>query len=178
MKHQVVYASDVCRARQYAIANELGASVKVYGDYQALLDDESVHAVYIPLPTTAHLEWVTKAVRCNKHILVEKPVATDAAEFLEMRRMCVDRGLLLMDGTMYMHHARTEALLLQIQELMSSGSRIGRVRSSFSFHGDKEFLQSNIRCSATADPFGALGDLGKLLFTCQKSLLNMCTQHV
>lgn len=92
-----------------------------------------------------------------------------------MSRDCVDRGLVLMDGTMYMHHARTEALLMQIQDLLGRGSRIGRARSSFSFHGDEEFLLSNIRCSATADLFGALGDLGTPPAAHHRLMLISCT---
>lgn len=36
---------------------------KTYTDYQALLDDENVDAVYLPLPNGVHKEWVLKAGR-------------------------------------------------------------------------------------------------------------------
>ena len=64
-----------------------------------------------------------------------------------------------MDGTMYMHHLRTSRLMNWLKELPPS-IRIENVRSSFSFHGNAEFLSSNIRCSTSGDPLGALGDLG------------------
>jgi hypothetical protein len=34
---------------------------KAYYSYDALLDDEAIEAVYIPLPNTLHKEWVLKA---------------------------------------------------------------------------------------------------------------------
>ena len=50
-------------------------SAKPYGSYEEVLEDERVHGVYIPLPTSLHLEWVKKAADKRKHILLEKPIA-------------------------------------------------------------------------------------------------------
>lgn len=149
------------RARAFAAENGLDATVALFEGYSQLLDDATVDAVYIPLPTTLHLEWATKAAQRGKHILLEKPVATHAAEFLEIYRACELHGVLLMDGTMFMHNERLGALINQLRRHALDSVRISRLESAFSFHGNKAFLQSNIRVDQTADPLGALGDLGK-----------------
>ncbi len=46
-----------------------------YGSYEEVIEDENVHAVYIPLPTSMHLKWVQAAAAKGKHILLEKPIA-------------------------------------------------------------------------------------------------------
>ena len=51
-------------------------SAKAYGSYEEVLEDNSVHGVYIPLPTSMHLDWVKKVAAQGKHILLEKPIAT------------------------------------------------------------------------------------------------------
>lgn len=51
-------------------------AAKAYGSYEEVLEDSAVHGVYVPLPTSMHLEWVKKAAAKGKHILLEKPIAT------------------------------------------------------------------------------------------------------
>ena len=41
-----------------------------------MFEDPAVGAVYIPLPSGIHLEWVKKAAAKGKHILLEKPIST------------------------------------------------------------------------------------------------------
>ena len=59
-------------------------SAKAYGSYEEVLDDANVHGVYIPLPTSLHLEWVKKAAYKGKHILLEKPIALVSAIYSKM----------------------------------------------------------------------------------------------
>jgi predicted dehydrogenase len=63
------------KAEKFRDQNRLPENVKIYEGYDALLDDPDIDAVYIPLPTSMHLEWVVKAANAHKHILIEKPVA-------------------------------------------------------------------------------------------------------
>lgn len=136
-----------------------GASaVRSYGSYEELLDDAELDAVYIPLPTTQHLEWVTKAAKAKKHILIEKPVAVTMEELDLMIAVCLENQVVLMDGLMFQHHERLTRLVSELNDPFTGP--VSRIHSSFSFRGDDAFLKTNIRTSEQCDPLGALGDLG------------------
>lgn len=65
------------------VAEQLGIP-KSYASYEDLLSDDSIEAVYIPLPNHLHLPWTLAAARAGKHVLCEKPIAMTAAEAEEM----------------------------------------------------------------------------------------------
>src|SRR5215468_9958765 len=61
-----IASRDVARAQAVA-AREPEA--KVYGSYEALLEDPEIEAVYIPLPNALHVEWTIRAAEHGKHVL-------------------------------------------------------------------------------------------------------------
>uniref|UniRef100_A0A0G4FDD6 Gfo/Idh/MocA-like oxidoreductase N-terminal domain-containing protein n=1 Tax=Chromera velia CCMP2878 TaxID=1169474 RepID=A0A0G4FDD6_9ALVE len=131
-----------------------------YGSYDELLEDASVDAVYVPLPTSLHLEWVLKCIEKGKHVLLEKPCALQLSDLETMASAAQTAGLVLMDGVMFMHHDRLVDVDRTLRGAYSQFGHVTRVTTGFSFSGGKEFFASNIRASKSGDPLGCLGDLG------------------
>lgn len=105
---------------------------RLYGDYHALIEDQAIEAIYIPLPNHLHHEWTLKALAADKHVLCEKPLACSTRQAEEMAAAAQHAGRLLMEGFMYRYHPRSR----QICKLVRSG-RIGTprlVRSAFCYH--------------------------------------------
>lgn len=104
---------------------------KAYDNYEALLDDPQVDAVYIPLPNSLHLEWVRKAAEKKKHILCEKPLVCTADEVLEMKAACEKNGVHLMEAFAFRH----SPLTFKVKELADSGiiGKMKLIESNFSF---------------------------------------------
>ncbi len=74
--------------------------------YDALLERDDVDAVYIPLPPQMHVEWTLRALAAGKHVLCEKPFATDLAEAEKAVSYARERGLLVMESFMFLHHGQ------------------------------------------------------------------------
>jgi D-xylose 1-dehydrogenase (NADP+, D-xylono-1,5-lactone-forming) len=85
--------------------------VKVVGSYEALLADPEVEAVYIPLINSEHKRWTIQALRAGKHVLCEKPLATNALDAAEMAAAAEASQRLLMEGYMYRFHPDTQAFV-------------------------------------------------------------------
>jgi len=65
-----IASRDLGKAR--ALADRFSAP-HAFGSYEELLASDTVDGVYIPLPTSQHLEWAAKAAEAGKHVLVERP---------------------------------------------------------------------------------------------------------
>ncbi|ACM57994.1 Gfo/Idh/MocA family protein [Halorubrum lacusprofundi] len=103
-----VASRDGERAERFA---EEHAIPRSYDSYEALLEDDEIDAVYVPLPNGLHAEWTKRAADAGHHVLCEKPLAVDAAEAREVTDHCAERGITLMEGFMYRYHPRTERAL-------------------------------------------------------------------
>ena len=91
------------------IKNKFGFE-KGYTDYDALLSDKDVEAVYIPLPNQLHYEWVMKAIEAGKNVLCEKPLAPTAEQVEELFEAAEKKGVLLMEAFAYLHTPYIAAL--------------------------------------------------------------------
>jgi xylose dehydrogenase (NAD/NADP) len=140
------------RARQlYAALPE----VRIYGDYESLLADQQVEAVYIPLPNSMHAEWSMRALKAGKHVLCEKPLAVTVEQGLSMLQTARAQGLLLMEAFMYRFHPQMLWVFEQIAEGLIGAVKL--VRSSFFF--DLRSRPRDIRLQA-ALAGGSLVDIG------------------
>jgi len=155
-----VASRDAARAGAWAAAREPPppAGARVYESYDALLADASVDAVYMPLPTALHAEWVPRAIAAGKSVLLEKPLALSAEALEGWLAAARARGVVLWDGVMFAHSPRLAALTAALAD--PAFGRPSKVVSAFSFNGGPDFLATNIRVKADADPLGCVGDLG------------------
>ncbi|MBT5547930.1 MAG: Gfo/Idh/MocA family oxidoreductase, partial [Gammaproteobacteria bacterium] len=53
-------------------------------DYEALLSEPSIDAIYNPLPNHLHVPYSIQALKLGKHVLCEKPVALNMNELMEL----------------------------------------------------------------------------------------------
>lgn len=124
---------------------DLGFSDKAeaYGDYQEMLNDPNIHAVYVPVPTGARKDIIIAAAQAKKHILSEKPPAVSIEQLKEILKVCKEQGVQYMDGVMFMHHERRFKIQQSIKD--HNLGAVKYVDSDFSVQQDPSFFEENIR---------------------------------
>jgi predicted dehydrogenase len=108
------------------------SDVRLYHDYQSLVDDPEIEAIYNPLPNSLHARWTIKALLAGKHVLCEKPLAVTAEEGALMIEAARNSGKLLMEAFMYRFHPQ---MIWSLEQIRSG--RLGEVRmvrASFFFN--------------------------------------------
>ncbi len=140
-------------ARGEKFAREHGIET-VHGSYEALLEDDSVEAVYIPLPNSMHVDWSVRALDAGKHVLCEKPLSRRPEEVERAFDAARAADRLLMEAFMWRHNPQT----FRVSELIAEGAigEVRLIRASFSFHLEDP---TNVRMLPDLDG-GSLMDVG------------------
>jgi predicted dehydrogenase len=90
---------------------------KAYGEYESLLNDPDIHAIYNPLPNHLHVPWTLKALAAGKHVLCEKPVGLNTAEAVQLRdAAAATPELIVMEAFMYRFHPQWQTAKQWIDE--------------------------------------------------------------
>ncbi|WP_347548757.1 Gfo/Idh/MocA family oxidoreductase [Pseudalkalibacillus hwajinpoensis] len=160
----VSVASGSGRAKKFA--KEMG--IDGYHDsYEAMLEDDSIDAVYIPLPNALHKKWTIEAARKGKHVLCEKPAAITAQDASEMVQVCEENGVTFMEAFMYQFHPQHDL----VRDVIASGEigDVKHMRTNFSFFiGDKP---ENIRLNRELGG-GSIWDVGCYCIHSARFILN------
>ncbi|MYU09971.1 Gfo/Idh/MocA family oxidoreductase [Streptomyces sp. SID8361] len=120
--HRLVAVAARSRGRAEAFAAEHGVE-RVLDSYADVIDDPEVEVVYNPLANGLHGPWNLAALAAGKHVLTEKPSASDAEEATEVRDAAAEAGTVFMEGFHYLFHPVTRRL----HELLGSGE-LGELR--------------------------------------------------
>lgn len=148
---QGIASRDAERAR--AVADRFNAPLS-FGSYEELLASDQIDGVYIPLPTSQHIEWSLKAAEAGKHVLCEKPIALKAEE-IDRLIAARDRHQVVISEAFMVHYHPQWA---KVRELIASG-QIGRLRmvqGCFTyFNNDPANMRNQVALGG-----GALPDIG------------------
>jgi predicted dehydrogenase len=88
---EVRWLADANESRARAKASHVGAR-EWTADHQRVLDDPEVDAVAILTGPRQHAPLAIQALESGKHVLLEKPMARDAAEALEIKHVAEATG--------------------------------------------------------------------------------------
>ena len=154
-EHNVLAALATSSRDKAAPFQAFAPDITVYDDYDALLADPTIDAVYVPLPNHLHVEWTIRALKAGKHVLTEKPIAMHEAEFDDLIAARDAAGKLAAEAYMIVHHPQW----IRAKEIYESGE-IGALRHvTASFTYDNRTDTENIR-NRPETGGGGLRDIG------------------
>jgi predicted dehydrogenase len=121
-----VAARDLARAEAYALRHGIP---NAYGSYDELLADPDIDAVYNPLPNSLHGPWTLRAIAAGKHVLCEKPFASNAEEATQVAQAASASGLVVMEAMHYRYHP----LITRLCEVVSEFGPVRHIQVWTSF---------------------------------------------
>lgn len=143
------------RASQFAAANGIRRS---YGSHDDLFADPDIDVVYIAVPHTEHVRLALDAIAAGKHVLVEKPMATSAADAALVVNAARASGVFAMEAMWSKYLPKFDV----IRQLLTDGA-LGDVRLISADYGFRAPYDPESRFFNPALGGGALLDLGVYL---------------
>jgi predicted dehydrogenase len=141
--------------RATILADRFGIKKK-YFEFEEILNDADIDAVYICSPNVFHKEMVVAAANAGKHIICEKPLGMNAEECIEMVQICKDNNVKLAVDFCY---PRTGAQQ-KVKQIVDEGTlgEISNLHMSFSLCNFTKEV-GGWRCNPKISGGGALMDL-------------------
>lgn len=141
-----------------ALAEQCGGTARVYTDFSTMLDSETVDAVYLCVPNHLHHSFVKAALTKGVNVIVEKPIASNDREALELAELARSKQLFFYEAISTLYHPNFHKL----RELLPLLGEIKLVSCNFSQYSSRydRFLSGDI--APVFDPVqsgGALMDL-------------------
>lgn len=152
-EHDVTAIASRDADRAESVAADLGIP-NAYGNYDEMLADAPIDAVYNPLPNALHAEWTMRAADAGHDVLCEKPIGVDADQAREMHDYCDRHDVTLMEAFMYRFHPRTERAAEIVSEELND-VRSGSATFTFSLRGNPDDIRLDPDLAG-----GSLMDLG------------------
>ena len=102
-----------------------------YNDYQKLINNKSIDAIYVATPHPFHFDLTFKALKNKKSVLCEKPMTMTSTETMILAYFAKKNNILLMEALMYRMHPQTD----KIKEILKKDflGKPVQIKASFGF---------------------------------------------
>ena len=157
---EVLYLGSMgLNLKESQAATETCGGTRPFADLEDIASCPEVDAVYIATPNAIHYGQALTLVDAGKHVLVEKPLSSDAAKVRHLIELARERGVIALEAMRPVHDPGTQ----KIKELLP---RIGRVRRATLRYGKYSSRYDDVLAGRHTNIFdtrmatGALMDLG------------------
>jgi len=115
-----VYSRNMTSAQVFA---DKFAVTTCYDHLATLAQDDNVQAVYIASPNSLHFEQSMQMLKAGKHVICEKPLASNANQVELLFQTAIDNNVILFEAYMTAH-------LPNFKQIEDNLHRIGKLRKA------------------------------------------------
>jgi predicted dehydrogenase len=127
---------DIDRERRDFV-KRLYPNIQVSDSIEKIEENPEINAVIIATPFKSHFELAIRMVKADKHILVEKPMASKIEELEEIEKIANEKNVVAMAGHTFLYNAAVRYIkdlidsneLGEIRYIYSQRLNLGRIRS-------------------------------------------------
>lgn len=114
---EITALCDVNPVRSRAAAEELGITTKFYNSIEEMAEKETLDGVIITTPDYLHHDVAITALKSGWNVLIDKPIATNARDGLDIVKTAEKSGLTVMIGFNLRHHR----VLKRLKQIIDDG---------------------------------------------------------
>ncbi len=131
-----------------------------FGNYDDVLNNENIDAVYISLPISMHEKWAIKAAKSGKHVLCEKSATLSYNSAKKIIKECKNNNVQIIENFVFKFHPQHKKFLDIIKQ-----NTIGNIHTFSSKYGfNLPLSKKNFRFNKKLGG-GALNDIGCYLIS-------------
>lgn len=115
-----VYGINLEQVKDYARRHNIE---KVFENSEDIINNPDIDAIYIATPPSSHKEYAIKSILAGKHIYIEKPMATNYEDCLEIEKLAKEKNVKVFTA----FYRRGLKKFNKIKELIKN-NKIGEIR--------------------------------------------------
>ena len=87
---------------------------KQYKDYDEAINNTKAKVVYISLINSIHYKWALKALKKDKHVIIDKPITVNYNQTVKLINLASKKKLLLSEAIVFQNDARFKKIIEKI----------------------------------------------------------------
>lgn len=164
-----VYSRTLERARQFGFQK---GQLQYFDDLEAFANSDCIDAVYVASPNCCHYEQVMTLLKAGKHVLCEKPMASNLEQAQEMFAEAEKQNLILLEGMRSIYAPSFQKMIPYMETL-------GTIRRATLQYCQYSSRYDNYKRGIVENAFkpelsnGALMDIGVYVVSCMIRLFGV-----
>ena len=150
-----VLSRDAARATEFAATVKAQSTTPAYTSIDSLLEDPKLDAVIVATPDKLHAAQAVAAAKSGKHVLLEKPLATDADGIAQVLASCAQSQITLALCYRLRWHAGHRSVVNAVR-----AGRLGAIHHVRGFWTEQHPDSSNWRALPDVGRWWSLGAMG------------------